>query len=87
MNWQDAFNGFFECFGGFLVWLNVRAVFRDKGYAGVRPSIVMFFLGWSIWDIYYYPHLGQWWSFWGGVSIMTANIAWIATMLYFGRKK
>lgn len=82
----DLINGIFEFGGSILTWMNVVAVKRDKGYAGVRPSIVTFFLLWGLWNLFYYPYLRQIWSFVGGVSIVLANCAWIWMMLYYGRK-
>lgn len=74
----DLINGLFEFFGGALSWLNVRHLLRDKKVRGVSlvPSAV--FTVWGFWNCFYYPHLGQWLSFSGGVVIVGANAVWIA---------
>ena len=59
---------------------------KDKGYAGLHPAATAFFWSWGVWNLYYYPHLDQWWSFTGGVSLVIANTTWVAMMLKFGRK-
>jgi hypothetical protein len=86
VNIPDITNGVFELIGGAAVWANVFAIRKDKGYAGVRVPVMVFFSSWSLWNIYYYPHLGQYWSLAGGASIGLANLAFVCSMLYYGRK-
>jgi hypothetical protein len=82
----DLFNGLFEFFGSVMIWRNVAALMRDKMLRGVHWGATAFFTSWGIWNLYYYPSLGQWWSFAGGLSIMTANLAWLWLALkYRGR--
>lgn len=83
----DLANGLFEFGGSIFTWLNVRQVHRDRGYAGIYLPGIVFFTSWGVWNLYYYPHLGQWWSFTGGLSIVTANCFWIGSMVYWGRKR
>ena len=87
MTIPDLINGMFEACGSVCLWLNVRRIAQDKGYAGVYLPTTIFFSAWGFWNLYYYPHLGQWLSFAGGVSIVTANVAWAALMLKYGRKR
>lgn len=81
----DFFNGLFEFFGSIFIWKNVKAILRDKGYAGVDLGAVGFFFAWGTWNLYYYPHLDQWWSFLGGCSLTLANLVWVMLMFKFGR--
>jgi hypothetical protein len=87
MTIPDLINGGYEFIGGIAVWYNVLAIIKDKGYAGVRISTMGFFTSWSLWNLYYYPHLHQWASFFGGLSIGIANLLFIIAMLHYGRKK
>jgi hypothetical protein len=87
MSWQDAVNAVFEFSGSIAVWLNVRAIYRDRGYAGGRIYVNVFFFSWSWWNLYYYPHLGQMLSAIGTMSIGFANMAYLIMMLHFGRKQ
>ena len=82
----DILNGTFELIGSLLTWLNVYRVYRDQGYAGLHPAAVVFFWSWGGWNLYYYPHLHQWWSFAGGLSLVVANTSWIGMMRWYGRK-
>ncbi len=81
----DVVNGLFEGLGTFAVLVNFRRVLKDKCVAGVSIPAVVFFMSWGLWNLFYYPHLGQWWSFWGGVGIVTANCCWIGGMVYYKR--
>lgn len=79
-------NGGFELVGSAMTWMNVRQVWKDRGYAGVYPPAILIFFSWGFWNLYYYPHLGQWASFVGGVSLVTANLLWLIGMVRFGKK-
>ena len=80
----DHINGLFELAGSLNIWWCCWCVYQHKGYAGVTPAILVFFLSWGGWNLYYYPHLHQSWSFLGGVSMFIADAAWGWLMLYYG---
>jgi len=82
----DQFNGCFEFFGGILTLLSVRRIWLDKLVHGVSPIPVTFFTAWGFWNLYYYPHLDQWWSFAGGIFIVAVNSVWVALLFYYGRR-
>lgn len=82
----DFINGLFEVVGSIFTWMNVLRVIRDKGYAGIYPPAIVFFFSWGFWNLFFYPSLGQWWSFAGGISLVAANLAWVGSMWWFGRK-
>ena len=82
----DLVNGLFEILGSIFQWANCWRVYKDKGYAGLWLPGTFFFTAWGAWNLYYYPALAQWWSFFGGVSIFLANILWVALMLAYGKK-
>lgn len=82
----DVINGLFEFFGSVMLWRNVAALYKDKRIAGVRAGSTAFFMAWGWWNTFYYPHLDQWWSFAGGLSIVIANTVWLVQMLYYGRR-
>ena len=87
MSWQDAVNGTFEFSGSIAVLLNVWALYKDRGYAGGRVYVSLFFFSWAWWNLYYYLHLGQWLNAAGTISIGFANLAYLFLMLKYGRKK
>jgi hypothetical protein len=83
----DMMNGLFEMCGSALTWMSVYRVWIDKGYAGIYMPAVVFFWAWGAWNLFYYPHLEQWWSFAGGCSLVLANTCWFILMWRFGRKE
>lgn len=78
MSWQDLTNGGFELFGGTVNWINVYRIYKDKQVRGVSIIPSVFFTSWGFWNLYYYPSLHQWASFWGGAVIVGANFAWVS---------
>lgn len=82
----DHLNALFEFVGGALIWINVRRLHRDKMIRGVHWGPTGFFAAWGMWNLFYYPHLEQWWSFAGGCFIVTTNTIWVLQMLYYRKK-
>lgn len=72
----DLINGLFECVGSLFTWRNALQLHRDKEIRGVYWPIWSFFAAWGIWNLYYYPHLHQWFSFVGGCLLVGGNVAW-----------
>ena len=85
IDFADYVNGAFEILGAVAIFGHVRRVMKDKAVAGVSILSTCFFASWGFWNLYYYPSLGQWASFWGGVFIVAGNVCWIAGMIYYTR--
>ncbi len=83
MTTPDVINGLFEGLGSVIVWVNVRQLLFDKVVRGIRWEFSAFFTGWSAWNIYYYPHLGQWASFVGGLCLLFGNLTWLCLAVYY----
>lgn len=83
----DAINGAFETLGGLLCWVNVIRLLSEKRIAGVYWPVQAFFSVWGIWNLYYYPSLGQWASFLGGVFLVLGNATWTVLAAYYARKQ
>ena len=79
----DSMNGLFEFAGGFMLLLNVFRIHRDKAASGFHPSTAAFFTAWGYWNLYYYPSLGQWFSFACGVFLVTVNTIWLSQIYYY----
>lgn len=79
----DLLNGLFEALGGLMILNHCRVLFKDKEVKGVSILSTCFFTSWGLWNLFYYPHLDQWWSFAGGVVIVCANALWITLMLWY----
>ena len=79
----DLINAAFELLGGVFVLGHCRAIRRDKAVKGVSIPAVVFFTAWGGWNLYYYPHLGQWLSFAGGVALVAANLLYVGLLVYY----
>ena len=77
MQAPDLINGSFELVGGVVGWLNVYKLYKDKVVKGVYWPLSFFYLAWGLWNLGYYPYLKQPASFWGGVFMVTASLAWL----------
>jgi hypothetical protein len=82
----DIINGTFELSGAFFIYMSIRKVLADKAVAGVHWVHVGFFAVWGLWNLYYYPHLGQWWSFVGGVAIVVTNLIYVGLLLRYSSR-
>jgi len=87
MIWQDNINGLYELLGGLFILMHCIRLYYDKKVRGVSIIAVMFFASWGVWNLYYYPFLGQWCSFLGGIILVLMNFLWISLMLYYIRKE
>ena len=79
---NDLVNGMFELFGGIFAWINVYALFRDMQINGVYWPIWFFYSVWGLWNLYYYPELNQWISFYAGIFLTSANCLWFLVAIY-----
>jgi len=83
----DLINGLFELGGALLLMLNVARLHRDKVLCGVSALPTAFFTAWGLWNLWFYPSLDQWFSFFGGVILVIVNAVWVGQVYYYGRKK
>lgn len=73
----DLINGLFELVGAGFTWRNAWQLRIDHEIRGVYWPTSLFFAAWGLWNLVYYPELGQWASFAAGVVLMAGNIAWV----------
>lgn len=83
MNIADIVNGLFETAGGFFILLSILKLHREKIVRGVSWIHVGFFSSWGYWNLYFYPSLDQWFSFWGGVLLVASNTYWLGQMVFY----
>ncbi len=83
MEWPDIVNGLFELFGAPFILLSVIKLYRQKKVRGVSWAAAGFFTCWGYWNLFYYPHLGQWCSFVGGVALVIVNTIWLCQLIYY----
>lgn len=79
----DAINGCFELLGAPFILLSVVKLAKEKKVQGISWLHAGFFTSWGFWNLFYYPHLDQWFSFAGGVAIVLANSVWLAQLIYY----
>ena len=79
----DLFNGMFEFLGALFIFLSIIKLYKEKKVRGVSWMHVGYFTSWGIWNLFYYPHLGQWTSFFGGVAIVIVNLVWLCQIMYY----
>lgn len=84
---NDMVNGLFELMGSLFIFNHCRVLLRDKVVGGLSITSIVFFQLWGIWNIWYYPSLGQWYSFTGGVFIAIANTCWILLLMKYRKNK
>lgn len=83
----DLVNGSFEALAGVMVINHCRVIWKDRAVAGVSILSVAFFTLWGAWNLYYYPALGQPFSFLGGLVVVLANTLYTAMLIRFRRSK
>jgi len=79
----DQINGTFEFLGALFILNHCETLFRDKHVAGVSVLSTAFFFMWGMWNLFYYPHLNQTFSFYGGICISVANMLYIALLVHY----
>lgn len=83
MDWFDLINGGFEIVAGFAQMLHIKSLYQHKLVRGVHWFPIAFFTSWGLWNLVYYPSLGQWISFWGGVLLVSVNAWRLGLMWYY----
>lgn len=83
--WPDIINGTFEALASLMVLNHCRVLLKDRTVAGVSIASTIFFTLWGIWNIWYYPQLGQFWSMVGGVLVTLANLIYVALLIKFSK--
>lgn len=83
MNAPDLINGSFEAVAALMTLNHCRVLLRDRAVAGVSIASMAFFTLWGVWNLWFYPHLDQTWSFAGGVLLVVANAIYVALLCRF----
>lgn len=73
----DLINGLIECGFGLMRLLDIKAAYKAKRVQGVSLIPVVAACGWGVWNIYFYNHIDQWYSFLGGLVILSTNLWWL----------
>ncbi len=87
MQLNDLFNGLFELGGAIVTWINVLKLYTDKDIKGVFWPVWLFFSSWGLWNLYYYPSVGHYISFYAGILLVSGNIVWVILAYYYIKNK
>lgn len=79
----DLINGLFETLGGLFIACSCYRVIQDKQVKGISLWPVLFFNSWGFWNLFFYPAIGAWWSFLGGLGVVTANTIWTTLLIRY----
>lgn len=79
----DFINGTIEAVAGLFVLNHCRVLYAHKETRGVSIVSSLFFLCWGFWNLYYYPHLNQPISFYGGLFVVAANVLYVGMMVNY----
>ncbi len=74
----DLLNASFEAIGALFLLADCRALYRDKQLRGVYWPGRVFWASWGLWNVFYYPAIGQSLSFVAGLLVLAANAVWCA---------
>lgn len=79
----DLGNALFEGVGAILIWLNVRALWRDRVVRGVNPWVTVFWTAWGAWNAaVYYPGLEQPLSWAAGTALALGSMSWLGLLVW-----
>lgn len=84
---NDIINGSFEMIGAYFTIANAYKLHIDKAIKGVYWKIWIFYCGWGVWNLYYYPSLDQWISFIAGILMVVGNIVWLILAIKYRNNK
>ena len=82
----DIINGCFELLGAPFILLSIIKIAKEKKVYGISWLHAGFFTSWGFWNLFYYPHLNQWFSFAGGIAIAAVNSIWLVQLIYYNKK-
>lgn len=82
---MDLANAFFEFGGSMFVLNHARILYKEKMVRGLSLLSVVFFFAWGIFNIFYYSHLEQKFSWYAGMMVTFANLIWICMIVYYRR--
>lgn len=76
----DIINALFETLGACFTFLSVLKLYKDKCIRGVHYLPIVFFTSWGLWNLFYYSHLEQTYSWYAGILLVSVNTIWLYQM-------
>jgi len=87
MLFEYSVNALFELGAAFMVALSAYKCYLNKSAFGASPWTTGFFACWGFWNLWYYPQVGDWFSFGAGVAVCLANLSWTSLLVYYSMKE
>lgn len=84
---MDLANACFEAGGSIFILNHARVLFEQKLVRGVSLLSVFFFSCWGVFNIFYYNHLEQPFSWFAGIAVLLANTFYLSLIIYYRRKE
>lgn len=84
MNNFDLINGLFTMGGAFFLSLpNVIQILKEKSSKGLNPYTIAFLISWKVWNLVYYPSLGQFTSAIFSLLEVIFSTIWLVLILKY----
>lgn len=80
---MDLTNGLFEILGTLFMIPAIRSVYHTRSSAGAHWLTAFFFTSWGCWNLFYYPHLGQWYSTLGAAVLAFTNAFYLFLLVKY----
>lgn len=83
----DTANGLFEAFGAVFILFSIFRLYKDKEVKGIHLAHPLFFWAWGLWNCFYYPAVGSFFSFFAGIAVLITNSIWMTMIFYYRRER
>ena len=84
---MDLANALFEAGGSIFILNHARVLFQQKLVRGVSMLSVFFFSCWGVFNIFYYSHLEQQFSWYAGIAVLIANSIYLSMLFHYRKKE
>jgi uncharacterized membrane protein YfcA len=84
---MDLANACFEGGGSIFILNHARVLLQQKMVRGVSMLSVFFFSCWGVFNIFYYSHLEQQFSWYAGICVLLANTFYLSLIIHYRRKE
>ena len=82
----DTINGLFEFIAaGFLIF-NCFKIYKDKCIRGVCAFPFVIYTIWGFWNLFFYPSVGCWLSFFGGICVVCINSIYCLQLWHYRKR-
>lgn len=87
INKYDVINASFELAGAALRFIDVKKLWSHRELRGIHWGSTMFFTGWGVWNLIFFPAISFWFSLVAGFILFSMNTAWVSMAIAFYKKQ